>query len=292
MLSFCLVALDANAQQPVEECTTFNVDPLDIAKKKTSRVEASVFEEFQGRTIRNIRFDQMTIFDETNPDENNRLYLFLNKLHIKTRTNVIASQLLFKTGEKVNHQAMEETERNLRTRKYLTNAFVLPERVCGDNVDVVVITQDAWAIEPQVSYSHQSSSNETGFALSDGNVLGTGNAFKIGYEQNSIRNTISYEFSNPYFLNRPIAVRALYQDTSDGRNTALSVARPFYSLDTPWATGLQLSDLSQVEEIRSRGEKVNAFRHQAIDNQIYYGKAITINSRFTQRWLVGFTHEE
>jgi len=278
--------------ESTEQCTAFNVDPRDIAKNKSSRVETSVFEPLQGKTIRNIRFDQMTIFDPNNPDENNRLYLFLNKLHVKTRTNVVASQLLFKVGDKVNHQTIEETERNLRSRKYLTNAFILPEKVCGNNVDIIVITQDAWALEPQVSYSHKSSNNATGFALNDGNVFGTGNAFKVGYEKNSLRNTISYEFSNPYFLNRQLAVRALFQDTSDGRNTFLSVARPFYSLDTPWATGLQFSDLSQVEEIRSHGEKVNAFRHQAIDNEIYYGKAITINSNFTQRWLVGFTHEE
>lgn len=298
VLGFCCWASTSIAQETpaqnvsTQACESFKVDPLDIAKKKSSRVEASVFETLQGKTIRNIRFQQMTIFDENNPDENNKLYLFLNKLHIKTRTKVVASQLLFKVGDKINHKAMEETERNLRTRKYLTNAFVLPEQVCGDNVDVVVITQDAWAIEPQVSFSHKSSDNQTGFALSDANVFGTGNSFKVGYEESELRNTISYEFSNPYFMNRRISVRALYEDTSDGRNTLLSVARPFYSLDTPWATGLQVSDLSQVEQIRSHGEKVNAFRHQAIDDEIYYGKAIDINANFTQRWLVGFTHEE
>jgi hypothetical protein len=225
-------------------------------------------------------------------NENNKLYLFLNKLHVKTRAKVVASQVLFKVGDKVNHKVIDETARNLRGRKYLTNAFVLPEKVCGDDVDVVVITQDAWAIEPQVSFSHKSSDNQTGFALSDANVFGTGNSFKVGYERTQLRNTISYEFSNPYFLNRQLSVRALYEDTSDGRNTFFSVERPFYALDTPWGSGLQFSNLSQVEQIRSHGEKINAFRHQAIDNEIYYGMATDINSNFTQRWLVGITHEE
>ncbi|GGY63220.1 hypothetical protein GCM10011613_03600 [Cellvibrio zantedeschiae] len=298
LVSICLWSNGALAQQAAtevaaaESCQSFNIDPRDIAHNKTSRVEAAVFEPLQGKTIRNIRFHQMNVFDETNPDENNRVYRFLNRIHIKTRPKVVASQLLFKSGDKINHQAMEETERNLRTRKYLTNAFVLPEKVCGDNVDVVVITQDAWALEPQVSFSHKSSDSQTGFAISDGNVFGTGNAFEIGYEENDLRNTISYEFSNPYFLNRQLAVRALYQDSSDGKSTLLSVSRPFYALDTPWATGVQLSDLAQVDEIRSRGEKVNAFRHQSINNEIYFGKATDINSKFTQRWLVGFTQEE
>ncbi|HOY22564.1 MAG TPA: BamA/TamA family outer membrane protein [Cellvibrio sp.] len=275
-----------------EECTSFNVDPFDIAHKKSSRVEASPFEIFEGKTIRNIRFQQMTIFDPNNPDENNKLYLLLNKLHVKTRTKVVASQLLFKVGDKVNHKRLEETARNLRTRKYLTNAYVLPEKVCGDAVDVVVITQDAWAIEPQVSFSHKSSDSQTGFAISDANVFGTGNSFKVGYNESELRSAVSYELSNPYFLNKQIAVRVVYQDTSDGRNSLVSVARPFYSLDSPWASGLQISDLSQVEEVRSRGEVINTFSHQAINNEIYYGKATDINEDFTQRWLVGFTHEE
>ncbi len=284
--------LNEAAHTQDENCQNFNIDPLDIAHKKTSRVETTLFEPLQGKTIRNIHFHQMNVFDETNPDENNRIYRFLNTVHIKTRPQVIAAQLLFKAGDKVNHKAMEETERNLRTRRYLTNAFVLPEKVCGDYVDVVVVTQDAWALEPQVNFSHKSSNSQSGFAISDGNVLGTGNSFEIGYEQNELRNTISYDFSNPYFLNRQLAVHALYQDSSDGKSTLLSLSRPFYALDTPWAAGIQLSDLAQVEEIRSRDEKVNAFHHQAINNEIYFGKATDINSKFTQRWLVGFTHEE
>lgn len=293
LLCSCCMIDQSFAQEVVgEECTSFNVDPLDIAHKKTSRVDASVFEPLEGKTIRHIRYERMNIFDEKNSDENNKAYLLLNKLHIKTRTKVVASQLLFKEGDKLNHKVMEESGRNLRQRRYLTNAYVLPERVCGDFVDVVVITQDAWAIEPQVSFSKKSTTSQSGFAISDANIFGTGNSFTIGYIQNEQRNTVSYEFSNPYFLNKQISLRALYQDTSDGRNTVLSIAHPFYSLDSPWATGLQISDLSQVEEIRSHDEVINAFRHQAIDNEVYFGKVIDITHDHTQRWLVGFTQEE
>lgn len=278
--------------EPIQECISYNVNVIDIAKKKKSRAEVSAFEDLQGKTIRKISFQQMTIFDENNPDENNKAYKLLNKLHFETRTNVVESQLLFKVGDTVNYKIIEETARNLRTRKYLTNAYVLPEKVCGDAVDIVVITQDAWAIEPQVSFSHKSEDNQTGFAISDGNVLGTGNAFSVSYDESQLRNSVSYEFSNPYFLNKKIAVRVLYADTSDGRNTLLSVARPFYSLDTPTSEGLKISDLSQVEQIRSRGVVTNTFLHQAVENEIYVGRATDINASNTQRWLVGFTNEE
>jgi len=300
-ITICTFALvnNSNAQEaftaePVvtPDCTVYNLNPHDFEHKKESRDDDSPFEVLQGKTIRNIRVQQINVFNENDPDENNRIYRLLNKLHITTREKVIRSQLLFKSGDKVNYKNLEETARNLRTRNYLTNAHVFPEQVCGDDVDVVVITQDSWVLEPQVSFSHESSNNESGFAISDGNVLGTGNAFKIGYEENELRKTISYDFSNPYFLNKQIAVHALYEDTSDGRNMLLTVARPFYSLDTPRAMGIQYSDLSQVEEIRSHDDVINSFRHRAIDNEIYYGLATDINSTFTQRWVAGVTHEE
>lgn len=258
----------------------------------SARVEMDVFEKLDGKKIRTINFKQLNVFDETDPKENNAIYRFLNVLHITTRTKVVKSQLLFDVGDTINHQTIDEAGRILRTRKYLTNAYILPERVCGDQVDLLVVTRDAWALEPQVSYSHKSESDQTGFGISDGNIFGTGNSLTIGYSQNEQRNTVSYDFANPHFLNKPVAVRLLYEDTSDGRNSIVDISHPFYALDTPWSAGVQLSDLSLVEPIRSHGDIVNEFRHRSIENIAYYGLATDINEKFTQRWLVGFTQEE
>lgn len=273
-------------------CVEFNTNPQDIVGKKSSRVDSSAFEYLQGKTIRTISFSQLTIFDENNPDENNRLYRLFNSMHVKTKPSVVDSQLLFKSGDKIDIYRMEEAARILRTRKYFTNAYILPARVCGDEVDIAVVTQDAWSIEPQVSFSRKSGDNQTGFGIIDGNILGSGNAFSIGYSESQVRNTVSYEFSNPHFLNQPIAVRMLYQDTSDGRNNVIDISHPFYALDTPWASGVKYSDLSQVETIRSHGVVINEFRHQDLLTEYFYGKATDINVKYTQRFVFGFSHEE
>lgn len=266
-----------------EGCTEFDT---------SARVEVGVFEKLNGKKIRAINFKQLNVFDETNPDENNGLYRFLNVLHITTREKVVKSQLLFDVGDSINPQSIDESGRILRTRSYLTDAYLLPERVCGDQVDVLVVTRDSWALEPQFSYSHKSDADQTGFAISDGNIFGSGNSLTIGYSENEQRNAISYNFSNPHFLNKPVAVHVLYEDTSDGRNSIVDISHPFYALDTPWSAGAQFSDLSQVEPIRSHGEIVNEFSHRAVENIAYYGLATDINEKFTQRWLVGITSEE
>ncbi len=284
----------ALAEEPavVPECTKFSRLRLDVALAKSSRVDNDLFDGLENKKIRNIEFKAIDVFDKENQRENNKLYLFLDSLHFTTNNNVVQPQLLFKTGDKVNLQEIHESERILRTRKYFTNAYVLPESVCGDQVDLLVVTQDAWVLEPQFSFSSKSGNTQSGFGISDGNILGTGNALTINYSQNEQRNGVSYEFINPYFLNKQISVRAQYEKTSDGRNSIVDVSHPFYALDTPWATGIKLEDTSLVDTIRAQDQVVNAFRHQTIINEIFLGKATDINTNFTQRWLVGFTNEE
>src|SRR5690606_13954576 len=157
---------------------------------------------------------------------------------------------------------------------------------------ILVVTQDSWSMEPQVSFSRQADDSESGFALSEDNVLGTGNSVLIGYEQTADRNAIRYSFSNPYFLNKPLAVRLSFSETSDGDNSLIDIAKPFYSLNTPWATGILLQEISEVSVIRSGGEVVNKYGHQRINQEVFYGHVLDVTDKYTRRWYVGLTKEE
>ncbi|MES2672875.1 MAG: BamA/TamA family outer membrane protein [Pseudomonadota bacterium] len=286
--------VEALADKPavIPECTKFSRLRLDVAVEKSTRIDNDLYKSLEGKTIRSITFKPIDVFDEEDPKENNWLYRSLNQLHFTTNSNVVESQLLFKVGDPLNIQAIHESERILRQRKYFTNAYILPESVCGNEVDLLVVTQDAWVLEPEFSFSQKSGDTESGYGISDGNIFGTGNALSIGYSKNEQRSGIGYEFYNPYFLNKQIAVRAEYEDTSDGRNSLINVSRPFYSLETPWAAGMRLEDIALVDIIRSRDEVVNEFRHQTLLNEVFIGKATNVTSDRTQRWLVGFTNEE
>ncbi len=257
-----------------------------------ARVETKVFEGLEGKRIRHIHFNSLSIFDKDNPRENNRLYMFLNKLHVNTRPKVIEAQLLFEEGEALDVSRVEESERILRKRPYLTNAYILPLNICQDQVDLVVITQDAWALEPQFSVSKESEGTNSGFAISDGNILGSGNSLTVGYEENAQRNLVNYDFRNPHIFNSQIAVKLYYADTSDGRDTIVDVSHPFYSLQTPWSAGLYTQDVTQEEKIRHMDMEINQFQHQSMNNQVYFGFASEITDTYTRRWLFGFSNEE
>jgi len=299
LLVFLLgLSLMAQAEQESENqavdssCVNFTGVREKVARAKTSRVDNKLFMGFEGKRIRTINFKTLSIFDKDDPDENNRLYLLFNKLHINTRPSVIRTQLLFREGDKLDVDKVYESERILRTRKYLTNAYIVPEVICADQIDITVVTQDSWALEPQVSLSHKSADTQTGFAIADGNILGTGTSFTVGYSENEARNLVSYDFSNPHIFNSQISSRLYYADTSDGRNTLVDIAHPFYSLNTPWATGFYTEDLTLDDIIYSNDEQINSYKHKSRFDQFFIGKATEITDQYTQRWLLGISNDE
>lgn len=257
-----------------------------------ARVESTVLDGLAGKRIRHIQYNTLSIFDKDNPRENNGLYLFLNRLHVNTRPRVIEAQLLFAEGDIFDLSLVQESERILRKRPYLTNAYIVPLNVCAEQLDVMVVTQDAWALEPQFSLSKESEGTKSGFAISDGNILGSGNSLTIGYEENNQRNLVNYEFRNPHIFNSQIAVKLYFADTSDGRDKLVEVARPFHSLQTPWSSGFYTQDMTLVQEIRHMDRVINEFQHQVMLNMAYLGMATDINEAYTQRWLVGMSNEE
>ncbi len=254
------------------------------------RRQHELFRSHQGKVIVDIDFRNFNVFDETNDDENNRLYLFLNKLHIHTLKDVIASQLLFNVGDQLNPDVIAESERLLRSRSYLAHAYIALTEICGNTVKLQVHTQDSWTTEPRISFGHSGGETSSGFALSEGNFLGTGNSVTVGYSKDADRSGVLYSFSSPHFLNTRMAASIGYSNNSDGEDSIININYPFYSLRTPLSYGIKSENMTQLEPIRIRGEEINEYRHKIEDHQVYFGRAVSINEN-THRLLFGITSE-
>ncbi len=294
-LSLFMLAVNAQAEDTPEtdpSCKPFGSYRAKIDDLKNTRIDSKIFDSLAGKKIRHIEYNTISVFNKDDPDENNSLYLFLNKLHVNTRPGTIEAQLLFRENDLLDIKKVQESERILRKRSYLTNAYILPVTICDDQVDLMVVTQDSWALEPQFSVSKESEGTNSGLAISDGNVFGTGTNLTIGYEENTQRNLVSYEFSNPHIFNSQIATKLYFADTSDGRDTIVDISHPFYSLETPWSAGFYTQDVSQELPIRHMDEEINEFRHQSMSNRMFFGVATDIQEGHTQRWVVGISNEE
>lgn len=283
------------ANTKAQDASCYNVDVASGIMERfkgDSRLDTSGIEALKGRIIRNIRYIRVGVFDENDPDENNSLYRFLNRLHINTKEYVIADQILFSVGDTVDPDVILETERLLRRRSYLTGAFIAPERICQGTVDLVVVTRDSWSFEVEGSFSHSGGDASSGVGLSDGNILGSGTSLAVGYEQEADRTGVRYSFSTDHILSTRWSTRLAYADNSDGENIIVELERPFFSRQTPWAAGVNYSDVGEAEIIRSKGEEINGYRHEKLLQQLYYGRSLSVTRHATQRLLVGVTVEE
>jgi len=275
-----------------QDCTRYLYSSRHIAGQRESETVSEAYAESQGKSVRKIHYNSRDIFDESDPAENNWLYRGLNRLHINTQDPILAAQLLFEEGDTFSDRQVRESERLLRGRGYLTSAFILPERVCPDSVELIVVTRDSWVTEPEITFNREGGETRTSFGLKDGNFLGTGDSVSINYAQDLERNSLSYEYKTDHFMQSRWATRVFFAQKSDGEDKAFSLERPFYALEVPWATGGMIEDISEVRVIRHGGDDINEFRHRNRDSELYFGLASRADEEFTRRWLTGVAREE
>lgn len=275
-------------------CTTGAAEEPQNACADNAPAAVSLAEDYRkhiGKTIASIRFKTKDVFDTEDPRENNRVYRFLNWLHINTRPGVVAPQLLFRQGDQVDEDRLAETERLLRTRPYLGNAYIQVDAVCGDQVALLVVTRDIWTLEPQVSVGREGGESQHGFGFSEENVFGTGTALTIGYDKDRDRSRTSIGLFSPHLLNSRVETTLGFAETSDGQQTMLTVEQPFYSVKAPWAAGTSNWDVTQDEKIRYRDQEINVYKMFAEFHEVYAGWAIERDRNHAQRISVGFTQD-
>jgi outer membrane protein assembly factor BamA len=223
---------DEPEELPGDNCRNTDFEQLDFSQSANTRRVSESLHENHDKIIRQIHILSSDIFDETDPAEDRWLYRGFNRLHINTRENVIQAQLLFVEGEPLVVRRVEESERILRSRNYLTTAHIMPVVICDGHIDLLVVTRDAWVTEPEVYFGYEGGETRSGFGIKDGNFLGTGDNLSIGYTQDEFRRSISYDYRSPHLMGTRMVGRVYYAEKSDGSDTIFSLERPCFSDDT------------------------------------------------------------
>src|SRR5262249_42133218 len=100
----------------------------DAPEAAPAAVQASIASaelEHRGATIRAINIIVDNVFDLGNPEEDKALYRFANRVHIRTRPEVIESALLFKAGDRYDGRVLDESARALRARGFLADVRIV-----------------------------------------------------------------------------------------------------------------------------------------------------------------------
>ncbi|MEG2613055.1 MAG: hypothetical protein RR971_06160, partial [Alistipes sp.] len=148
--------------------------------------ESRIFEPFEGRTIDQVIIERDPVFDR----DGNWFERAGNKAHVQTRERIIRRDLLFKSGDRVDAELMVRNKQLLRSRAYISDAWVvlMPDSLDSTKVDVVVRARDSWTISAEMGFHKE---GRTMLGLYDANILGTGN--KLSINTNFNRSTFDYE---------------------------------------------------------------------------------------------------
>lgn len=180
-------------------------------------------------------------FDDTEvistPDRT--LFQLANHLHWETRPSVIRRVLPFSPGDTVQAEALFEAERYLRQQPYLNDASLeLWENADGRHL-LRAVTSDRFTLSVPLSLSRPDEKWHFTFGLQEFNLLGTGNQLGGMFARTEERDHLFGFFYMPHFLllDQRLEVRAF--QNSDGYQGEFSLQRPFTTIATRWAWGVE-----------------------------------------------------
>lgn len=247
--------------------------------------------EAEGARIGEVIVRGNPVFDLDDPRENRRLYRLANRLHVPTREAAIRAQLLFTPGERFEQRRVEETERNLRSLRFLQEPEIRPLRYHDGVVDLEIRSRDAWTMSPSVSFGRSGGANHTGIEFEDTNFLGFGKFVQAGVGSDVDRTTTSLEWRDPNVFGSHWRSTARFADSTDGGGFELGLARPFYALDTRWSVGASALADESVERRYSLGTIVDGYRRDQREANVYGGVSSGLRDGVVHRWLGGFRYD-
>jgi hypothetical protein len=268
-------------------------DAVLAAAPEAAAIPSDAQLEAAGARVGAIEIRTQQIFDSSDPREDNWLYRTINHLHWRTRESAIRARLLFHTGQLYSRALLDETARSMRiTAAFVREPEIRPFRYHDGVVDIEIVTHDVWTLSPAFSFGRSGGTNSTNFNLSDANLLGFGKSGEVGHSTSVDRNSTFYSWFDPNIAGSRWQDSIGYANNSDGKVWGLTAGRPFYSLETPYALASTTSDNRGVVTRYSLGLPYDAY---ALDDRItdlYLGKALLVDDRWTVRALLGWHRDD
>lgn len=254
-----------------------------LFRKKASNVNTNVqaikqpdlvynFEKFQGKIIRNIKIETydpfgFSIYDSTRVPKK-KLEVIGNKMHLKTKQFTVRSLLLFKKNQPLDSLKLKETERLLRTQRFIRRVSVKPIAVesSTDSVDVQIKVLDAWSWYPSGSISTSGGR----LNLTNRNFAGLGHYFSNQYRTRfkEGRNAYRMQYQINNIMQSYVNAGVYYNiDLAENYIKQAYVNRTFYSPLTRWAGGVTLYQTSTRDSVPNHENirKLQSFKSNDFD---------------------------
>jgi hypothetical protein len=215
----------------------------DVAKKKKRKAPQKKFRSYEGLIVRQITVETLDPFgySEHDPEKKpeNSLSRFGNRIHLKSKQLTIKNLLLFKRNRPLDSLLVRESERLIRSQRFVRAVVIKPELIDGnkDSVDVTIRVLDAWSLVPDISVS----GSRGDFSATEKNFFGLGHQFENRYQKEFSTGNDAYSarYTVPNIMNTYIRTTLTYQiNLEKDYNKSVNIERPFFSPFAKWAAGV------------------------------------------------------
>ena len=228
---------------------------------------------YDGKIIRKVTIQTLDPFGYSESDTAKKPKYFSEKagniLHIKTKNFAIRNTLLFKENQIFNSSKIEETERLIRSQRFVRRVSIQPENSSesNDSVDITVTVLDSWSLIPNASIT----TSKAGYELLERNFIGSGHSWDNRYQHDldDKRRAFSSRYIIPTIKNTYIQTTLNYQmDLNKDYVKYIQIERNFFSPLTRWAGGLLLENRlfkDSLSDMNSNFE-LQTFKYGTIDS--------------------------
>lgn len=206
------------------------------------------------KVIRQIHVEAYDAFDARIPEYRRTVFKVLNAFHMRTSDGFIRREILFREGDQVDRDLLEETERNLRDLKFLDNVLITETPVDENTVDLTVHTEDQWTLQFNISAGLMLGKPTFDFSIEESNFLGLGKTVGLAYTRDPERNTYAFAYKDPQFFNSRWNFNTGFERSSDGWRFTNDFVRPFYSIDSRWAYGASWDSGTFTHKLYDKGK--------------------------------------
>lgn len=234
-----------------------------------------VYKQYEGKIVRNINIETLDPFgfsvSDTTKKARNWAERTGNRIHVKTKVLAIKNLLLIKRNKPLDSLLVKESERLIRSQRYIRQVIITAEPVAAnsDSVDVYIRALDSWSIIPKGSIS----TSRTNLEITERNFLGTGHEISNRFinRNEDGKNAYRMIYTVPNIMNTFIKSRVFYeQDLENNYSKGVSIERPFFSPFTRWAGGVAFDQVFRKDTLQDPlGEY--ALQNFKYNSQDYWG---------------------
>jgi hypothetical protein len=260
----------------------------EVKKKGYKKLIQKPYSTFEGKIIRKINIVTLDPFGysatDTTVTRQNYFYRVGDKMHIRTQAITIRNLLLIHKNVPFNTFLVKESERLIRSQKYVheVNFYVVSVSGKSDSVDIFIRELDKWSIIPVGSVSN----SDFSVGITEKNFLGNGHEF-----QNVFARNFTYginAFNANYFIPniRNTYINSLLHYSVDGYGNVikkLAIDRPFFSPLARWAAGVSFTTQYQKDSLRDLNSQYAPIKLKFKTQDYWAGYAIRVFKDFSDK---------